>query len=47
MFSIHIIGDHTAELLPLERGAPLARDDSPVVLPLRILRDIRRRKSKL
>ena len=39
-FSIHVIGGHTAELCPLEREAPLARDDSPIVLPLRILEDI-------
>lgn len=29
--------DHTAELL---REAPLARDDSPTVLPLRMVEDI-------
>lgn len=33
----HIIRGHTAELLPLEREALLARDDSLNVLPLRML----------
>lgn len=36
-FSMHIIGGHTAELL---REAPLARDDSPTVLPLRMVEEI-------
>lgn len=37
---MHIIGGHTAEPLPLEREAALARDDSPTVLPLRMVEDI-------
>lgn len=50
--SIHLIGGHTAELFPLEREAPLARDDSPIVLPCAFLRTLLRigsdgqRKSK-